>query len=146
MSLGSDEPDLPGILRLDDADVDLAIAHAQDNRFEALGDLLVGIKERLQKIFALLLAADAGQIRADLASFAFDLVAADAGNFSLVEEDILACVSITAGQGLAIASKQSAPGAGCFISSELALHLGRFTPAGGVQEVKLDFQRNLIGT
>ena len=56
------------VLGLDDAGEDAAVAGGDDLGLESLGDLLVGGDDRLQQVFAGLLAADAGQVGSDLAA------------------------------------------------------------------------------
>ena len=70
VALGVDERQLLGRLCLDDSREDAAVGGGDDRRPVAFDDLARGIEHRLDQQGALVLAADVGEIRSDVAAFA----------------------------------------------------------------------------
>jgi hypothetical protein len=96
------------VVRLDDPGDEAAVGQGDDGGLEALGDLAVGIDDRLQDVIARLARADVGQVGADVAAVdlavgSANLVAADAFDLGLVGEDLPPALGVAAGQGLAVA-------------------------------------------
>ena len=103
---------------LDDAADYLAVGQRQHDRFEALGDLLVGVHDRLQQVLARLLAADAGQVRADVAALPLTLWQRRQDTSARSEEDASPGLHIAADQGSRYsASGSSFPGSSSKLSS-----------------------------
>ena len=70
LPLGVDERQILGRLALDDAREDPAVGGGDDRRPIAFDDLARGVEHRLDQQGALVLAADVGEIRPDVAPFA----------------------------------------------------------------------------
>src|SRR5262249_9875233 len=149
-SLGGEEPDLLVVLAPEDAGDDLAVAGGPDDRFEPLGDLLVGVDDRLEQILAVLPRPDAGELGTDIASR--DLAGPDPGlvtpqalGLGLVGEDGPAALGVAAGEDLAVGGEWVIPGLGGLVLLELPAELGFGARGHGLDQVELNFRRYPAG-
>ena len=83
LPFGGDQPHLLCIFAAKNAGVDLAVAGGEHHRLKPLGDLLVGIEDRLEQVGPGQAGTDAGKLWAHFAAgrfaaCAFDFVAANA--------------------------------------------------------------------
>jgi hypothetical protein len=106
LSLGGHQLDPRFVFSFDDARVNLPLDVADHGRLETLGDRLVRIDEGFQQVIALLLRGDLAQIGADFAPGAADLVAADAGEFRALDEDLPAALGIAPFQTVAVGGQR----------------------------------------
>src|SRR6185312_4061165 len=150
LPLGRHQVDGLVVLAAEDAGDDLAVAGGQDDRLEALGDLLVGIDDRLENVRAVVLAADAGEVRPDLAAGDLavpgaGLVAAEAFGLGLVGEHGAAAAGVAAGEGLAIGGQRVALGLGVLVLAQFLADIGLGPEAGGLDQVEPDLGGELSG-
>ena len=150
LSFGGDEPDVLVVLAAEDAGDDLAVAGRQDDRFEPLCDLFVGVEDRLQQIGAILSGADAGKLGADLAAGdlagrALTLWQRRHSTAALDREDRHAALGVAAGQDFTVRGQGVALGLGLFVLLKLAAELGVVAFGGGLDQVELELGGNLAG-
>ena len=129
---------------------DLAVAGRQHDRFEPLGDLFVGVDDRLQQICAILPAPmpeSSGPTSPPVTSPVGPLTLWQRrhSTAALDREDRHAALGVAAGQDFAVRGQRVALGLGLFVLLKLAAEFGRVAFGGGLDQVELELGGDLAG-
>ncbi len=130
------ENELIGVLALEHAGIGFIILQRDHHALEAGRDLPVRKHDGFEQVFAILLTADVAEVRAAVAAFAINFMAANALGLGTVEEDFLAIGHVAAEERRAKVGKGIIPGLSSRVAGELLFKDGSGAFGSRVEQIK----------